>query len=224
MPSIYDESSARIHRSNATTTNDYHPTTLTSIRDKSNELNSCEPTVSNSKFEQKTSIRRCQSNVHIHETPQSNMKKSKSLIDMHMQFKETNSRHQTELYATIDTPIPGCHSILRMLEHVFEDNDESTEQNHNQPDSLEPLLPTKRSFSNEHRYESKLIEEAEEEEENDQQDEPMIPRLFRRTHSNQGGRRRRRPSRRATCKRNNYHNSTDYCLFLFSCRSTTIVF
>jgi len=50
-----------------------------------------------------------------------------------------------------------------------------------QPESLEPLLPNKRSYSN------------------DQQDESIIPTRFRRTHSNQG-RRRRRTSRRATCK------------------------
>lgn len=191
MPSMYDESNTRMHRSNATTTNDYHPTTLTSIRDQSNELNSCQTKLST------RLVRRYQSNSHLSNVQQSNIKKSKSLIDMHMEFNE-NAPRQTEIYSTIDTPIPGCHSILQMLEHVFESTDETTEQIHEQPESLEPLLPTKRSLSNEHRYESKLIEE--EAEEDDQQDETMIPRRFRRTHSNQGGRRRRRPSRRATCK------------------------
>lgn len=200
MPSMYDESNTRMHRSNATTTNDYHPTTLTSIRDQSNELNSC-PTKLSTRL-----IRRYQSNSHLSNVQQSNIKKSKSLIDMHMEFNE-NAPRQTEIYSTIDTPIPGCHSILQMLEHVFESTDETTEQIHEQPESLEPLLPTKRSLSNEHRYESKLIEE--EAEEDDQQDETMIPRRFRRTHSNQGGRRRRRPSRRATSvdQRQLYFNS-----------------
>ena len=58
-----------------------------------------------------------------------------------------------------------------------------------QPESLEPLLPNKRSYSNDHRYSTQSTE---------QQDESTIPTRFRRTHSNQG-RRRRRTSRRATC-------------------------
>jgi hypothetical protein len=63
-----------------------------------------------------------------------------------------------------------------------------------QPESLEPLLPNKRSYSTDQRYPSKLIEEQD-----DNQDESNIPTRFRRTHSNQG-RKRRRSSRRATCK------------------------
>ena len=63
-----------------------------------------------------------------------------------------------------------------------------------QPESLEPLLPNTKSYSHDHRYSSKLIEQQ-----NDNQDETHIPSRFRRTHSNQGGR-RRRTSRRATCK------------------------
>jgi len=78
-----------------------------------------------------------------------------------------------------------------------------------QPESLEPLLPNQRSYSTDHRYSSKLIE---------QQDESTIPTRFRRTHSNQG-RRRRRTTRRATCKSTNQKKNihTFYFLLLFSC-------
>lgn len=37
LPSIYDESYARIRRSNATTTNDYHSSTLATTKQKSND-------------------------------------------------------------------------------------------------------------------------------------------------------------------------------------------
>jgi hypothetical protein len=93
---------------------------------------------------------------------------------------------QTEISPTVDIPIDDWRPILQILENVFADEDEITEQ----PESLEPLLPNKRSYSNDQKYPSKLIE---------QQDESTIPTRFRRTHSNQG-RRRRRTSRRATCK------------------------
>lgn len=63
-----------------------------------------------------------------------------------------------------------------------------------QAEPLEPLLPSKRSSSNDHRHTSKLNEQQ-----NGTQDESNIPARFRRTHSSQG-RRRRRTSRRATCK------------------------
>ena len=103
-------------------------------------------------------------------------------------------KSQAEICSPIDMPIPGCRSILQMLEHVFADDDETSDMITEQPESLQPLLPNQRSYSNDQRYATKLSEEPVE-----QQDESTVSARFRRTHSNQG-RRRRRISRRATCK------------------------
>ncbi len=225
LPSIYDDSYARIRRSNVTTTNDYHLSTLVAPIQKStdqiNEISKYSLTdvilqgpslqdtcVSDSKLSEKpeqkelikNSIRRIQSDFTIPlntnnflpstfiETPSmtdTNLtKRSKSMIEIRSNINPTiTENHQTEISSPMNMPIPGCRSILQMLEHVFADDDETTDMITEQPESLEPLLPNKR-------YSTKSIE---------QQDETTIPTRFRRTHSNQG-RRRRRTSRRATCK------------------------
>ncbi len=225
LPSIYDDSYARIRRSNATTTNDYHPSSLVAPNQKStdqiNEISKYSLTdvilqgpslqdtcVSDSKLSEKpeqkqlnkNSIRRIQSDFNIPlntnnypsstltqipSIPNNNLtKKSKSMIEIRSNINpRIVENNQAEISSPMDMPIPGCHSILQMLEHVFADDEETADMVTEQPESLEPLLPNKR-------YSMKSVE---------QQDETMIPTRFRRTNSNQG-RRRRRTSRRATCK------------------------
>lgn len=234
LPSIYDDTYARIRRSNATTTNDYHPSTLVPSRQKSNdELDEItkysltdvilegpslqDTCVSDSKLSEKHEqkqhnnkpIRRIQSELNISsntndfppsiitETSSTNenqsMKKSKSMTEfrsnVYIEEKSTTEKTPAEISSPVNTPIPGCQSILQILEHVFADDDETSARTTEQPESLEPLL-NKRSYSSDQRYTTKLVE---------QQDESVIPTRFQRTHSNQG-RRRRRISRRATCK------------------------
>jgi hypothetical protein len=159
----------------------------------------------------KNPIRRIQSDFNITndftltETPLINdsylTKKSKSMIEIRSNINPTIAENnQAKISSPADMPIPGCRSILQMLEHVFADDEETSDMITEQPESLEPLLPNKRSFSNDQRYSTKLIEQQ-----SDQQDESTIPTRFRRTHSNQG-RRRHRTSRRATCKEKSLKN------------------
>ncbi|CAF3476500.1 unnamed protein product [Rotaria sordida] len=115
-----------------------------------------------------------------------------STIEKNEQILENKSETHTEVCSTVDVPIDDWRPILQILENVFADDDETSDMITEQPESLEPLLPNKRSYSNDHRYSSKLNEQQ-----NDNQDESNIPTRFRRTHSSQG-RRRRRTSRRAT--------------------------
>ncbi len=235
LPSIYDDSYAPIHRSNATTTNAYHPSTLVPSPQKStdqiDEITKYSLTdivlqgpslqdtcVSDSKLSEKheqkqlinNSIRRIQSDVNVKlnitQTSSINenrlIKKSKSMIEIRFNnneetktIVETNEpKTYVEVSSTVDVPIDDWRPILQILENVFADDDETSDMITAQPESLEPLLPNKKSYSNDHRYPSKLMEQQ-----NDQQDESTIPTRFRRTHSNQGRRRRRTP-RRATCK------------------------
>lgn len=234
LPSIYDDTYARIRRSNATTTDDYHPSSLVPPRQKSkdqiNEMAKYSLTdvilegpslqdtcVSDSKLSEKheqkrhnkKSIRRIQSDFYVlsntHDFPRStitetsstienqSMRKSKSMIEFRSNLdaeeKTSTDKNQGEISSPMNIPIPGCQSILQILEHVFAEDDETSARTTEQPESLEPLL-NKRSYSNDQRYAPKLVE---------QQDESAIPTRFRRTHSNQG-RRRRRITRRATCK------------------------
>lgn len=236
LPSIYDDTYARIRRSNATTTDDYHPSSLVPPRHKSkdqiNEMTKYSLTdvilegpslqdtcVSDSKLSdkheqkqyQKKSIRRIQSDFNVlsntSDYPRSTLtetssinenqsiRKSKSMIEFRSNIDGEEKitaadKIQAEISSPMNIPIPGCQSILQILEHVFaDDDDETSARTTEQPESLEPLL-NKRSYSNDQRYGTKLIE---------QQDESSVPTRFRRTHSNQGRRRRRIP-RRATCK------------------------
>jgi hypothetical protein len=113
-------------------------------------------------------------------------------LNNNQELKTIVEKNQSKTH--VDVPIDDWRPILQILENGFADDDETSDMITEQPESLEPLLPTKRSYSNDHRYSSKLTEQQ-----NDQQDESTIPTRFRRTHSNQG-RRRRRTTRRATCK------------------------
>ncbi|CAF3593816.1 unnamed protein product [Adineta steineri] len=265
LPSIYDESYARIRRSNATTTNDCHSSALVvPSKQKSNDQideltkysltdvilprSSLQDTcVSDSKlcekheqkqiiknYQQKNSIRRVQSDFNMflihNDITQSNLmesssmndnrlnKKSKSMVDNLNKIRSTNneenisiaekneeiidnkSEKHAEPCTTVDVPIDDWRPILQILENVFADDDDISSMIPEQPESLEPLLPNKKTYDN--RYSSKLIEQQ-----NDNQDESTIPTRFRRTHSNQGGR-RRRTSRRATSvdQRQSYSN------------------
>ncbi|CAF2415568.1 unnamed protein product [Rotaria sp. Silwood2] len=265
LPSMYDESCTHIRRSNVTTTNDCHTSTLSppavltqKSNDQINEIPKYSLTnvilqgpslqdtcVSDSKlcqkheqkpirkiYQEKNSIRRVQSDFYVilnnNDLIQSNIaqsssinnnnrlnKKSKSMennlnqirtnnnqenssvIEKHEQILETKSvrfsiEPQAEACSTVDIPIDDWRPILQILENVFADDDETSDMITEQPESLEPLLPNKKSYSNDHRYSTKLNEQQ-----NDNQDESNIPTRFRRTHSSQG-RRRRRTSRRAT--------------------------
>lgn len=138
--------------------------------------------------------------------------------DINREETTTTDKNQPELNSHVDVPIPGCRSILQMLEHVFADDDETSAMITEQPESLEPLLPSKRSYSNDQGYATKLVEEQ-----SDQQDESSIPTRFRRTHSNQG-RRRRRISRRATCKAIHPKRCSFHLFLVYSGGSTSVIF
>ncbi|CAF0823891.1 unnamed protein product [Adineta ricciae] len=278
LPSIYDESYARIRRSNATTTNDcHHSSMLTTTKQKSNDQideitkysltdvilqssNIQDTCVSDSRLcekheQQQTKrthpnqkfMRRVQSESNMsanqndmeqsdHTLQSSSMtdqrlnKKSKSLaenlyrhhsvnqqenISGEPKMKEEIVEHKSEVRpcSTDDLPIDDWRPILQILENVFADEDEPSELPACQPDSLEPLLPNKRTRSHEQRQSSKSNEQSSE-----NQDDGTIPSRFRRTHSNQGGRRRRtsrrttsveqRPSQyNAECNSNHHHLS-----------------
>ncbi|CAF1038558.1 unnamed protein product [Rotaria sp. Silwood1] len=261
LPSMYDESCTHVRRSNVTTTNDCHTSTLVSSpvaltqksNDQINEIPKYSLTnvilqgpslqdtcVSDSKlcknhelkpiikvYRAKNAIRRVQSDFSIilnhNDLIQSNItelssindsnrlnKKSKSMENNLNKIRtinnqenssvkeksepilENKSEPQAEACSAVDVPIDDWRPILQILENVFADDDETSDMITEQPESLEPLLPKKKSYSNDHRYSSKLNEQQ-----NDNQDESNVPTRFHRTHSSQG-RRRRRTSRRAT--------------------------
>lgn len=101
-----------------------------------------------------------------------------------------------ENFSAMDLPIDDWRPILQILENVFADEElRSSEQLSEKPESLEPLLSNKGSYSTDHRHHchsSKSIEQRNE-------SELHLSARFRRSNSNQGGRRRRTATRRATC-------------------------
>ena len=244
LPSMYDESYARLPRSNATTTNEYHtvsyippapplpPFMQTSAESKEYSLtNAC--FTETSRADTQTSdvklteqrrttdedismMRRIRSDGNILSTNHDSnaehrfKKKSKSMMEnlctipdelqqepsAIVKANEPIVETRVESFSAMDLPIDDWRPILQILENVFADEElRSSEQLSEKPESREPLLSNKGSYSNDHRHHchsSKSIEQRNE-------SESHLSTRFRRSNSNQGGRRRRTATRRATC-------------------------
>ncbi|CAF3869299.1 unnamed protein product [Rotaria magnacalcarata] len=129
---------------------------------------------------------------NLNKTQSDNSEENTSSTEKNEPIPEIKLENRAEVYSAADIPIDDWRPILQILENVFADEDETSDIITEQPEALEPLLPNKRSYSNNRRNSSKLVEQQ-----NENQDESNVPTRFRRTHSTQG-RRRRRTSRRAT--------------------------